>query len=208
LQLDESLPDAYVVQADLERLYDRSLVRAEESITRALALDPNHLDAHYTYALLLMTAGRFPEAISHMSVAERLDPLSPAIQSDFGRVLYRARRFDEAIPRLTRALELEPGMARVVNGRLGEVYEQMGRYDDALAAFDKAGGGAPSYEVARTYARMGRHREARQMLAELGGTSTAFTSAPPRACTRRSAIATRHSGYCSRQSITGSRRRS
>jgi tetratricopeptide (TPR) repeat protein len=68
-------------------------------------------------------------------------------------------------------------MARVVNGRLGEVYEQMGRYDDALAAFDKAGGGAPSYEVARTYARMGRHREARQMLAELGGTSTAFTSA-------------------------------
>jgi hypothetical protein len=29
--------------------------------------------------------------------AERLDPLSAAVQSGYGRVLYRAHRFDEAI---------------------------------------------------------------------------------------------------------------
>jgi TolB-like protein len=118
LELDNALPEAYVVHADLVRLYDRDLVRAEELVARALALQPHNVDAHYTYALVLMTIGRFDEAIGHMETAERLDPLSPAIQSDFGRVLYRARRYDDAIQHFTRALELEPAMGWLVHSRL------------------------------------------------------------------------------------------
>jgi tetratricopeptide (TPR) repeat protein len=169
LHLDDALPEAYVVQADLARLYDRDLGRAEQLVTRALALAPHNVDAHYTYALLLMTVGRPDEALYHMAAAERLDPLSPAIQSDFGRVLYRARKYEDAIQHLNRALELEPAMAWLVEYRLAEVYGQMGHYDAALLALQRAGQGSRSHHAlrARILARMGRHHEAKRLIEDL-----------------------------------------
>jgi TolB-like protein/Tfp pilus assembly protein PilF len=169
LQLDDALPEAYVVQADIARLYDRDMVRAEQFVKQALALEPHNSDAHYTYALLLMTVGRMPEAIAHMESAEQLDPLSPAIHSDFGRVLYRAGRHEEAILRLTRSLELEPAMAWLVYPRLAEVYEQMGLYDRALAALRLGGGQGWAHEpqFARILARAGDRREAMRIVQDL-----------------------------------------
>ncbi|HEY5617077.1 MAG TPA: tetratricopeptide repeat protein [Vicinamibacterales bacterium] len=175
LQIDDTLPDAYVVLADLERLYGRDLIRAEKLVTRALALNPDHIDAHYTYGLLLMTLGRFDEAITHMETAERLDPLAPAIQSDFGRVLYRARRYEEAIARLNRALELEPGMGWLVYQRLAAAYEQLGQYDQALMALRRAshsGGRSHSAQFARILAHMGNHREAKRLLKDVDDMSS------------------------------------
>jgi TolB-like protein/Tfp pilus assembly protein PilF len=168
LELDDRHAEAWVVQADLKRIYDRDLTGAEDMIARALVLEPNSVHAHYTYAMLLMALGRFPEAIAHMEIADRLDPLSPTIQSNFGRVLYRARRFDEAVPRLNRALELEPEMSGSVNSRLADVYEQMGQYDRALAASLKAGTQGRG-QLARTYARLGKYHEARQILEDAKG---------------------------------------
>jgi TolB-like protein/Tfp pilus assembly protein PilF len=169
LELDNALPEAYVVHADLVRLYDRDLVRAEELVARALELQPHGVDAHYTYALVLMTIGRFDEAIGHMETAERLDPLSPAIQSDFGRVLYRARRYDDAIQHFTRALELEPAMGWLVHSRLANVYEQMGQYDRAFVALQQAGDRRRSHEARRAsvLARMGRRHEAKRLIEEV-----------------------------------------
>ena len=168
LTLDSRLAEAYVVQADMKRLYDRDLTGAEMMVTRALALDSNNVDAHFTYALTLMALGRFPEAIGQIESAEQLDPLSPAIQSVFGRILYRARRFGDAVPHLHRALELEPGLASVYV-RLGDVYDQMGQYDHALAAYQKAAGEGRIYHarLARIYARMGRTADAKQTLRDL-----------------------------------------
>ena len=113
-----------------------------------------------------MTMGRLDEAITHMELAEQLDPLSPAIQSDLGRVLYRARKYDDAIPYLNRALDLEPAMGRVVHARLADVYEQMGQYDRALSALQSASrtGRPNGIRRARLMARMGNKEEARRLL--------------------------------------------
>jgi tetratricopeptide (TPR) repeat protein len=97
-----------------------------------------------------------------------LDPLSSTVQSGFGRILYRARRFDDAVSHLNRAIALEPRNAAAYH-RLGEVYEEMGKYAEGLAAHAKANalaGRAPpnSVDIARTYARMGKRNEARQIL--------------------------------------------
>ena len=115
-----------------------------------------------------MALGRFDEAIDHMERAERLDPLSAAVQSGFGRVLYRARRFDEAIVHLNEAIELEPQTPGSYH-RLADVYEEMGRYDEALDLHGKEdtllgrpAGASPA--VARIYARMGKPTEARRIL--------------------------------------------
>src|SRR4030095_2147521 len=111
---------------------------------------------------------------THSDVSPKPLPRSqaPHNQVSYGRILYRARRFDEAILRLNRAIELD---ARNVGtyGRLGDVYEQMGRYTEAVAFLEKAraltadpGSSDISYiaRLARVYARMGRRSEARQML--------------------------------------------
>ena len=172
LELDDRLAEAYVVQADVKRLYDWDWTGAEDSVKRALELDPNNLDAHNTYSILLHALGRFPEAIAQIERAAQRDPLAPQIQSSYGRILYRARRFDEAILRLNRAIELDARNYGTY-GRLGDVYEQMGRYPEAVAFLEKAralandpGSSDISYKarLARVYARMGRRSEARQML--------------------------------------------
>jgi TolB-like protein/DNA-binding winged helix-turn-helix (wHTH) protein/Tfp pilus assembly protein PilF len=165
LELDVALAEAYVVQADLKRLYDWDWTGSENSVRRALALDPNDVHAHYTYGLLLCQLGRFPEAIAHMESADELDPLAPAIQMNFARILYRARRFDDALRRLDRALELEPGIAGV-HTLFGDIYDQMGLYPQALAAYQKGGDTTP-WRTARVYARMGRHDAAMRMLEDL-----------------------------------------
>jgi tetratricopeptide (TPR) repeat protein len=68
---------------------------------------------------------------------------------------------------------------------LGELYTQMSRYDEAVTSFKKFqshGGSALSSAVgiAAAYARMGRQKEARRMLAELRATTdpVTFSDAP------------------------------
>jgi tetratricopeptide (TPR) repeat protein len=124
-----------------------------------------------------MTLGRSSDAIAHMDTAARLDPLAPAIQSDFGRVLYRARKYDQAIVRLNRALELEPAMGWLVYHRLADVYEKQGQYDRAVVALRRAGGAHRlrplGAELARVAARMGYRAAAEQLMRDMDQSSGA-----------------------------------
>ena len=172
LARNDRLAEAHAALAYVQGMFDWDWRGAEATIERAIELEPNNVDARYVYALLLMAMGRLPEAISQIEHAARLDPLSAQVQSTFGRILYRAGRFDEAVARLNRAVELEPRNSGTYS-RLGDVYDQMGRRDEALLLFEKARSIDPrpsaayGAQVARTYARMGRAREARELLASL-----------------------------------------
>jgi tetratricopeptide (TPR) repeat protein len=152
-------------------MFDWEWNRAQATIQRAVALEPNSVDARYVHALLLMAMSRLDEAVSEIDYAARLDPFSAQVQSTYGRVLYRARRFDEARARLERALELEPRNAGTY-GRLAEVHEHLGRYDDAIELLDKmdALSGLPATRFAVTRARIlahaGRTSEARKLLVD------------------------------------------
>jgi TolB-like protein/Tfp pilus assembly protein PilF len=170
LARDDRNVEAYAALAYVQGLFDWDWNRAEATVQRAVALEPNSVDARYVYALLLMAVGRLSEAVSQIDYAARLDPLSAQVDSTYGRVLYRARRFEEARIRLERALELEPRNVGTY-GRLAEVHEQLGRYDHAFAVLDKmdALSGLPATRFvvarARVLARSGRTNEARQLLA-------------------------------------------
>ena len=138
LARDDRNAEAYAALAYVQGMFDWDWNRAQATVQRAVALEPNSVDARYVHALLLMAMGRLDEALSEIDYAARLDPLSAQVQSTYGRVLYRARRFDDARVRLERALELEPRNAGTY-GRLAEVHEQLGRYDDALELLDQDG---------------------------------------------------------------------
>jgi tetratricopeptide (TPR) repeat protein len=118
-----------------------------------------------------MALGCFPDAIGHMKRVEERDPLSPTVQSFFGRVLYRARRYDEAIVHLNRAIELDPQSPAGAYSRLSDVYEAVGKYDEALMLLEKEMSveGRPrnadgTVSTARIYALMGKREEAIAML--------------------------------------------
>jgi len=156
----------------------------ENAMGRVLELDPNNLEAHFNYAVLLMAQGRFPEALGEIRIAEQLDPLSQRVQSTFGKILFNAGKPEEAMLRLKQAIQRNPRSAQA-HHYLAQIYEQMGKYTEALAIFDKARvlrGNPPSNPrflaiQAGLYARMGRRSEARRMLAGIKSSPAAAAHA-------------------------------
>ncbi len=167
LARDDRLAVAHAALAYVQGMFDWDWTTAEATIQRAVQLQPNSVETHYVYGVLLMAMGRLPASLREIEQAVELDPLCPQAQSTYGRVLYRARRYDEAVVRLKRAIDLEPRSA-TTHLRLADVYSHMGRYEEALAGYEKAGALNPhsAYEprMARTYARMGRKSDARRLL--------------------------------------------
>jgi tetratricopeptide (TPR) repeat protein len=176
LARDDRNSEAHAALAYVQGMFDWEWHRAQATAYRAVALEPNSVDARYVRALLLMAMGRLDEAVSEIDYAARLDPLSAQVHSTYGRVLYRARRFEEARVRLERALELEPRNAGIY-ARLANVLEQVGRHDEALRVLDKTGPQDPSASAvaarARILVRMGRTQDARRLLAQLAAQTPA-----------------------------------
>ena len=108
IELDPDYADPHVslgVDA-LYALWDQAT--AGVHFRKALRLDPGNVLSHHPYAYHLSIAGRHQEAIAEMEEALRLDPVSPLVNGDVGRIYYRAGLFDQAKSQCTRTLELVP----------------------------------------------------------------------------------------------------
>jgi TolB-like protein/DNA-binding winged helix-turn-helix (wHTH) protein/Tfp pilus assembly protein PilF len=171
LELDGRLPEAYVAQGHLQSFHDWDWKGGENSIKRALDLDPNSLDVHYNYAFLLNALGRFQDALTEIQTAEQLDPLSHQVQSLFGSILCVAGQPDEAVRRFQQAIDREPRSANAHTG-LALCYVELAKYAEAIETFDKARvlrGKPPDNPrfralLANVYARMGKRSEAKRLL--------------------------------------------
>jgi tetratricopeptide (TPR) repeat protein len=137
LELDDRLAEAHVARGHLQLFRDWDWKGAENSIRRALELDPNNLDAHFYYSLVHLGVGCFPEAIAEIQTAEQLDPLSHQVQTNFGRILLHSGKLEEALRRVQQAIEREPRSSNA-HVRLAEVCEAMGKYPEALEIYEKA----------------------------------------------------------------------
>ncbi len=109
LRLDESLAEAHASLGLIRWQYRRDISQAERSLRHAIELNPNYATAHHWHALVLTATGRQKDGLAEIRRALELDPLSPAINADAGRILTLARRFDEAREQYSTALEFSPG---------------------------------------------------------------------------------------------------
>jgi TolB-like protein/Flp pilus assembly protein TadD len=171
LALDPSAPEVLLPFAAIQFHADWDFDGAETTYRRAIELAPNLADAHHWFADILTARGRHEEAIEHARVAQRLDPLSLAVNTDVGLQLFYARRYEEAIEQQKRTLELDPTFGPALRS-LGGAYEETRRYDDAIRAYLRAHELATDDLSARAllahaYAVSGREREARAILEEL-----------------------------------------
>lgn len=146
LQLDpvEAGAPAYTSLALINGMHDWDWPAGEELYRKALALDPNYSIAHYWFASDHLAAlGRFDEALHHMEIARRLDPLaiarradpmSPVINQGPAFITMLQRRYDEALSQYRAMMEYDP-LIYMVHTSIGRVYAQMGRYQEALDSY-------------------------------------------------------------------------
>ncbi len=171
LQLDDTLAEAHTSLGLVRFLYDRDWAGAEAEFRRALSLNSNYPPAHHFYADYLKAMGRLDEALTEIRRAQELDPLSLAINTGVGHVLYLSRQYDQAIEQYRKTLELDPSFVQT-HLWFGRPYLEKGMYAAAIAELQRAvqlsGESTMSLAVlGHAYASAGRGDEARAILERL-----------------------------------------
>jgi len=166
LELDDEEAEAHVYLAETKRILDWDLDGAEAEFNRALEIDPNSTPSNYFVAALHAARGNRDKALAYLQRTSKIDPASLWV-SNFACELYRYfGLYDEAILAGERALQLDPTFAHYGEPALAAVYREMGRFDDAIALYQKAREftGRPGFGLAITYARMKQRKEALETL--------------------------------------------
>jgi tetratricopeptide (TPR) repeat protein len=170
LELDGDLADAHALLAEIHFQYDWDWPGTDREYKRALELNPNRADSYVRYAFFLQAMRRDKEALAAVHRSVELDPLSASNICDEGRIMYRARQYENAVARYKKALELDPGFPPALS-RIVEAYEQLGRFDEAVASSQKLLQGtdhrAALRSLGRIYARTGRRSEALRIAREI-----------------------------------------
>jgi len=108
LALDDGLAEAHVSRGLIHYWFDWDFRAAEAELRRAIAIDPNNVNARMFLGQVLAALGRSDESDPEWSAALEVDPLSPLTQGIVGSGLFFARRYDEGMVRCKRALEIDP----------------------------------------------------------------------------------------------------
>ncbi|MGP0099349.1 MAG: tetratricopeptide repeat protein [Terriglobales bacterium] len=137
VELDDTSPGAHNSLAFATYYWNWDPVAAEREFQRALALDPNFVQAHHWYATFLLTSARFPEALDQIEQARQLDPSSTAIQADKARILYDAGRKSEALALLRQLESTDPSLAST-HAYLAAIYLDRKDYQNFFAESKQA----------------------------------------------------------------------
>ena len=137
LEIDNRLAEAHTSLGVVRFQYDWDWEGAEKEFKRAIELNPSYAPAHQFYADFLKSQGRFDEALSEMSHAGALDPLSLSINTGIGHVLYLSRQYDRAIEQYRNTIKLDPNF---IQARLwfGRPYLQKRMYKEAITELTHA----------------------------------------------------------------------
>ena len=170
IELDETSSEGRAALAML-LLFDFKFAPSEQEFRRAIELNPNYATAHHWFGnSLLVTLGRFDEAIKEGQRAVELDPLSLIINADLGSTLMIARRYDDAIAQLRKTLVLDGNFA-YARWNLGEALYLKGDIKGAIAEYEKAAALDDDPEIlalwGRACAEAGQKEKALELLEKL-----------------------------------------
>jgi eukaryotic-like serine/threonine-protein kinase len=169
LELDDTLAEAHTSLGLIAMSFEWDWNGAEREFKRAIALNPNYVNAHHWYSHYLISMGRFEESLAESQRALALDPLDVAMNFHLGFHYFNALQYDQAIAQLQKTLEMNRNSGEA-HGILGLVYEQTGRFDDAIAELQKSkelGGIDNRGNIGHVYAISGKSGEAQKLLDQL-----------------------------------------
>lgn len=185
----------------LEKLGDLDAAVAElrEALERGAEVDPaaqrrQEADVHRVLAGLLVLDGKDLEAIDHLHACLELDSRQPAARLKLANALARQRRFHEALEHYDRLVEESPEHASVILEKRAIALVNLGRGDEAVAAFGAALEAAPDdarlrQRFAQALDHLGRHQEAERVRRELQAMNDSGSRADLLASEARSKLA-------------------
>ena len=134
-------PESNEILARLIASY-RSVGRLEDAAAlyeRILARDPGDLAALADRADLLESLKRHDEAKDLIEPPARARSLHPALAETYARVARADKRQPDALAHLAQVFDANPTLPNAVAARLrfleGQLHEDLGRYDEAFAAY-------------------------------------------------------------------------
>jgi tetratricopeptide (TPR) repeat protein len=156
-ELNPSLAEVQASNAGLDFL-QWDWAKADTGFQRALQLNPNYFEGHHLYSIYLRSMRRFPEAIRHAALADRLNPLSMPARSNLALTYYYARQYEVAAAQYRLSIKDDPKAAGPRAG-LAAVLYKMGREKEAFAEWQEAlsltGDEEAALRLGRTYSREG-----------------------------------------------------
>ena len=119
-----------------------SLGKAMDAYKKAVELYPDHASARHNLALLYSQLNRESEAIPLYEELRRRGMAFPTTYTNLAVVYRNLGQFDKAYDVLQEYVRANPGVAQGYRG-LGDLLAVWGKYDEAMAAYDKATALAP-----------------------------------------------------------------
>ncbi|MBV8132837.1 MAG: glycosyltransferase family protein [Alphaproteobacteria bacterium] len=125
------------------------LDKAISHFRRALALNPNFVEAHFNLGKALYVQGDINEAIEQYQRVITIKPDHVVAYNNLASTLYECGKYDQAIVHYQRALSLEPGNSEVFFN-LGLVLRAQGHLDEAVTHYRRAVALRPDFAEAHT----------------------------------------------------------
>jgi tetratricopeptide (TPR) repeat protein len=171
LSLDPQLAEAHTSLGLIKFQYDWDWDGAEKDLKKAIGINPSYAPAHHFYADYLKAMGRFDEALIEIEKAQELDPLSLAINTGVGHVLYLSGQYDDAIEQYQKAVDLDPNFM-ITHVWFGRPYLEKGMFEEAISELEiavKLSGEStlPLAMLGHGLASAGRKDEAMQIMEKL-----------------------------------------
>jgi DNA-binding winged helix-turn-helix (wHTH) protein/TolB-like protein/Flp pilus assembly protein TadD len=171
LQLDDSLAEAHIILASVRAQYGWDWAGAERELALAEKLNANLPDVYHYRALVLAAQGRVNDARAELKHALQLDSDSPVLAAAESWLAYLARDYSQAVSAGRKLIDRWPNFY-LAHLNAGQAYLAQGSLAEALPLLDKARAlvgenAAVSGRLGQAYARSGRQKEARQLLAAL-----------------------------------------
>jgi TolB-like protein/Flp pilus assembly protein TadD len=171
LNIDPDCAEAHVSLAFIRAVFDWAWADAEPLFRRAIELNPGYARAHHWFTDVLSVLGRLDEALSEARTAHHLDPLSQIIWEGCGWIHMLRREYALALHTYQQLVEFDSTFYKA-HSSMGRVLSLMGRYPEAIAAFERARSLSPDAisvlaALGQTLALEGRTDEALQILEQL-----------------------------------------
>jgi len=126
-----------------------NLREAAQPVRQALEKSPDHARANLVMGLILREMGDVPQALKHLENAAAADPGDAEIQFTLANTLHMApQRRGEAKPVYQVCLELAPDSVPAL-AALAKLHEELGEFDEARAAANRALEHAPDHPSSR-----------------------------------------------------------
>jgi len=134
IELDPTLAEAHAVLGTLRLYRNWDWEGAEQSLRRAIELDPRQPFPQREYSDLLRLRGRPDEALTEILRIEKLVPESDALPTQKAVLFYSAGRLDEAMDEAKKALAARSD-SREAHWLVGLCLEAQGKLADAETRF-------------------------------------------------------------------------